>query len=411
MVTMSTPTTALRRAFLAALLLAAAACGDGSSSSTPNPYAGTPPTSAAISRTEGTPIAGAPTWTWVPFQDAVCTDAVLDSSGLSYQFSSSATGLAISWGPETSTDVVVFLQGGGACWDFLSCGGIPNVIPKTASTGPFGPAEFAKDIYAKYPHSWVVRANLPSALADATIVFVPYCTGDVHGGDAVRTYTSPIQGLPPITWHHAGHANIMAFLKRLGPTFPSPGKLVVAGSSAGGFGSLANYPAFRWYWPNARAYLVDDSGPPLIGDAIPPANRNAWYASWNLGASLDAFCTTCRADLSDGIREIAHRYPSDRLALISHLQDLTIRTFFATIDETTLTVAVMPADRFQSALVNLKTTVMDPVGARCFYTNTPSPTAHPSLEDPTRVTTPAPGLAPWIELMLSDDPSWTSVSD
>ena len=175
--------------------------------------------------------------------------------------------------------------------------------------------------------------------------------------------------------------------------------------------SNANYPAFRWYWPNARAYLVDDSGPPLIGDAIPPANRNAWYASWNLGASLDAFCTTCRADLSDGIREIAHRYPSDRLALISHLQDLIIRSFFATIDETTLTVAVMPADRFQAALVNLKTTVMDPVGARCFYTNTPDPTAHPSLEDPTKVTTPAPGLAQWIELMLSDDPNWKSVSD
>jgi hypothetical protein len=405
---MSRPTTALRRALLAALLVAAAACGDGSSPSAPNPYSGTPPTGAAISRSEATAIAGTTDWTWVPFPDSTCTDAPTAGG----DFGTSSTGLAISWGDPTSTDVVVFLQGGGACWDFLSCGGARSFgVPPTASTGPFGPGQFATDIFAKYPNAWVHRANLPPSLQKATIVFVPYCTGDVHGGDAVRTYASPIQGLPSITWHHAGHANIMAFLKRLGPTFPSPGKLVVAGSSAGGFGSLANYPAFRWYWPNAKSYLVDDSGPPLIGDAIPPANRNAWYASWNLGASLDAFCTTCRADLSDGIREIAQRYPSDRLALISHLQDLIIRSFFATIDETTLTVAVMPADRFQAALVNLKTTVMDPVGARCFYTNTPDPTAHPSLEDPTKVTTPAPGLAQWIELMLSDDPNWKSVSD
>jgi hypothetical protein len=409
---MSTTPTASGRALAAALLLAAA-CGDGSSSNAPNPYAGTPPTGAAISRAEGTPIAGAPRWTWVPFQDAICTDAVLDPSGLSYQFSSSPTGLAISWGPEASTDLVVFLQGGGACWDFLSCGGLPNLIPKTASTGPFGPAEFAKDIYAKYPRSWVVRANLPSSLADATIVFVPYCTGDVHGGDAVTTYQPPVSGYQPITWHHVGHANILAFLKRLGPTFPSPRKLVVAGSSAGGFGSLANYPAFRWYWPNAKAYLVDDSGPPLIGDAIPPADRNAWYTSWNIGASLDAFCTTCRADLSDGIREIAHRYPSDRLALVSHLQDLTIRSFFGTYTTTvtTITFTEMPANQFESELRRLGTTVMDPIGARYFFTNTPLPTSHPALEDPTLVTTPAPGLAPWLELMFSDAASWTSVSD
>ena len=403
----------LRHALAAALLLAAAACGDGSSPAA-NPYEGKPPQGAAIARTEGTAI-GSTGWTWVPFPDAFCTDPRVAGG----DFGSSTTGLAISWGDPASTDLVVFLQGGGACWDFVTCGGTQSLggIGPTASTGPFGADQFQLDIYDKYPNSWVHRANLPPSLARATIVFVPYCTGDVHGGDAVRTYAPPQQlsayGLAPITWHHVGHANVMAFLKRLGPTFPSPRKLIVAGSSAGGFGSLANYAAFRWYWPEARSYLVDDSGPPLVADDIPPSTRAAWYAGWNLGASLDAFCTGCRADMSEGIRELARRYPSDRLALVSHLQDETIRSFFGTFTLTATTVAFtpMPAETFEAALGRLRTGVMDPAGARCFYTNTPTPTAHPSLEDPTQVTTPGSGLAPWLELMFSDASSWASASD
>jgi hypothetical protein len=152
---------------------------------------------------------------------------------------------------------------------------------------------------------------------------------------------------------------------------------------------------------------VDDSGPPLVGDGIPAASRDAWYASWNLGASLGAFCAGCRADMSQGLRELASRYPSDRLALVSHLQDLTIRNFFSDPK----TFAPMDAATFEADLRTLGASVMDPIGARWFYTNAPSPTAHPSLEDPTQVTSPGAGLAHWIELMLSDDPTWASLSD
>ena len=361
---------------------------------------------APIARTEGTAI-GVTGWTWIPFPDTTCTDAVAQPSG-AYQFSTSATGLAISWGPETSTDVVVFLQGGGACWDFFTCGGAASLgADKTAATGPFGPQEFAADVYEKYPKSWVRRENLPPSLRDATIVFVPYCTGDVHSGDKVTTYAFP--GLPPITWHHVGHANVLAFLKRLGATFPSPQKLVVAGSSAGGFGSLSNYPAFRAYWPAAKAYLVDDSGPPLAGDAIPMTTRDAWYASWNIGASLDAFCPSCPTDISQGLRELERRYPEDRIALLSHLTDLTIRGFFGTFTLTPPYVTPMPADEFEAALRSLGTTVMDPAtpNAKYFFT---AGDQHPTLEDPTVVTTPMP-LEEWLELMLSDSTSWKSASD
>jgi hypothetical protein len=393
-------------ASLAVLLPLLLSCG----SSTPS--AAAPQDGAAITRSEGQDVAGASGWRWIPFPDSTCTDAVADSAGR-YTFTTSTTGLAISWGPESSTDLVVFLQGGGACWDWVTCGGAAPLVAKTAIGGPFGPAEFARDIYAKYPASWIRRENLPEALRDATVVFVPYCTGDVHGGDKVTTYAPLVAGGASVTWHHVGHANVLAFLRRLGPTFPSPRKLVVSGSSAGGFGTLANYVTFRDRWPGAKAYLVDDSAPPLIGNDIPAATRSAWYASWNLGASLDPFCPGCRDDLSEGLRTLLARYPSDRMALVEHLQDAVIRGFYGTYtisaSSPSLVIGAMPASTFEAALRRLGTTVLDPSpNGRYLFS---AGTAHPTLDDPGQVTTPPPGLPAWLEQMLSDDPTWRSASD
>ncbi len=387
-----------------ALSLAIAACGDSGGAPAP------PQFSLAISRTEGTPIPGAEEWRWVPFADAICTDAVPDSSGR-YHFGTSTTGLAIRWGAATSTDLVVFLQGGGACWEYVTCGGAAPLVDKTASVGPFGPAEFARDVYDRYPRSWIRRANAPAPLRDATIVFVPYCTGDVHAGDRVTTYRSIIPGVEPITWHHVGRANLLAFLRRLGPTFPRPGRLVVAGSSGGGFGALANYPEVRARWPDAKAYLVDDSAPPLEGDAIPPVTRAGWYASWNLGVSLDGFCPECRTDFSGTLRQILRRFPGDRVALMSHLHDEVIRGFFGTITLTpSPALTPMPAARFEAELRRLGVDVVDPASpnGRFFFSGGDH---HPTLDDPGAVSTPSPGLAAWLDLMLSDAPDWRSASD
>jgi hypothetical protein len=394
---------------LAVVLLVAAACGDSNEE--------LPPGGMPISRTEGTPIANATGWTWIPFGDAFCTDATLVSGA--YQFSTSTTGLAINWGPPTNTDVVFFLEGGGACWDFVTCGGaraFSALLEPTASTGPFGPDEFANDIYLAYPSSWVRRERLPPSLADATIVFIPYCTGDVHAGDKVTTYDPPalLSSLPSITWHHVGHANVTAFLRRLGPTFTEPGKVIVAGSSAGGFGSLANYPAFRGYWPSAKSYLVDDSGPPLAGDAIPAETRAAWYASWNMGASLDSFCPECRTDMSAGMARLAADYPGDRIALLSHLRDGVISGFFGTYSYSPPSFSPMDPAAFETALRSLGADVMDPAtgNAKYFFTlGITGGTGHPTLDDPTDITTPDPGLESWLELMLSDSTSWASASD
>ncbi len=373
----------MRRPALASLAaLALAACAPASPPIERKGYSGKPPLGDAISEAE-LPLER---WAWVPFGDAVCADG-------------STTGLAVNRG--SGPDLLVFFDGGGACWDYATC------TLGTAVDASYGPATWDAELRDYVPSSLTDRAHLPATLAGATIVFVPYCTGDVHGGSRVKTYGNDLFSE---TWNHLGHANVLAFLARLGPTFPSPRKLVVAGSSAGGFGALVSYEAFRWYWPDAQGYLVDDSGPALVGDDVPARLRDAFYSSWALNEALDPICLDCRSDLSSAFRELAALHPRDRIAFLSHARDPVMTAF---------TVSGTPG-AFEVALRELESVVFAPTdNARVFYDSdggqvdahmllTP---ATPSGADSYVATHEERGvsLADWLERMVSDDPSWATV--
>ena len=49
--------------------------------------------------------------------------------------------------------------------------------------------------------------------------------------------------------HHKGRPNLVAFLKRVTATLPDPEKVVLSGSSAGGFGAAASYDVVHSYFP------------------------------------------------------------------------------------------------------------------------------------------------------------------
>ena len=380
----------MKYAYLAGVVLVAAAsgCAPNATPVSKKGYAGKPPLGAPIVLTDFAPldVDGAPSnWRWIPFPDSTC------GNGLT-------TGLAVDWLPPAdggTDDLLVFFDGGGACWNYATC------AAGAAVDRGYDSAKFQVEARDYIPCSLTDRALLPPSLAGATIVFVPYCTGDVHGGDNVVEY-----GVWPdvITWRHKGHANVMAYLKRLGATFPNPGKVVVAGSSAGGFGALVNYEAFRWYWPDARGYLIDDSGPALVANDVPADFRQAWFANWRLGVATDPFCLDCRYDFSMAFTELSEMHPDDRLALVSYTQDTVMGPFM--LDTGT---------QFETDVRQLESEVLRPTSnARAFYDDggghmllTPVGVCGAGSYVATHVTG-ATALDAWLQAMVDDQP-WDSV--
>jgi len=309
----------------------------------------------------GAPMTGlAPgTWTWVGFEDSSCSDG-------------SPTGIGVN--PGEGPDLLFFLDGGGACASAETC-----FVLHTATLGPFGEGEFEARV-AESPGSILDRNLAGNPFADATLVYVPYCTGDVHGGDRVVTYTDGPGG----TMHHTGHLNILAFLARVAATYPAPRRLVVTGSSAGGFGTLVNYQTFRSYFPGAEGFLVDDSGPPLESNGGPLIQ--AGFASWGIADVLDPLCGgpgLCEADLSKGLLALLRKYPSDRFGLLSWNADPTISAYYG-----------ISVSTFTSDLTALVSDVLAPsANGRAFVA---VGSTHTMLGDPGSVAQNGVGLLPWL---------------
>jgi hypothetical protein len=70
-------------------------------------------------------------------------------------------------------------------------------------------------------------ADERNPFADYSVVFVPYCTADVHIGNATTKYG------PGLTVYHKGYLNGTAALDHLAATFPGATDIVVIGESAG----------------------------------------------------------------------------------------------------------------------------------------------------------------------------------
>ncbi|MFO0578524.1 MAG: pectin acetylesterase-family hydrolase [Polyangia bacterium] len=320
--------------------------------------------------------APAGTWTFVDIAGSVCDDGT-------------PTGIAISPSPTAGPggNLLIYFVGGGACWDYLTC-----ALLNTSTHGPFGQAQFDA-LKGKLGGTVLDRTVANNPFADYHMVVVPYCTGDLHAGDNVATYQG--NGGTRVI-HHKGYANVQAFLPRVQATWPQPSKLVLTGSSAGGYGSTLNYDLFRTRFAAAKGYLIDDSGPLLVGDAVPKSLRDAWYTQWRLQSTVAGACADCQADLSESVIALQSKYPQDRLSLLSYTQDQVIRAYMGGIS----------AAEFQTDLYQLAVTRFDTAAnSRTFFVTGDS---HVLLTSPT-VTSQGTSLLTFLTQQVSDAATWSTV--
>ena len=86
------------------------------------------------------------------------------------------TGFAIN--VQDTSDLFIFFEGGGACWDYLTC-----VVAHRDDTVPSGRRSGRRA--SRCCREQFDRTRTTNPFRNATMIYVPYCTGDLHVGDNV----------------------------------------------------------------------------------------------------------------------------------------------------------------------------------------------------------------------------------
>jgi hypothetical protein len=166
---------------------------------------------------------------------------------------------------------VVYYEGGGACWSFLTCT-LPT-YKTSVGGGPAGASTGFADLN-----------DDRNPFKDWNLVFVPYCTGDVHWGDAVVDHTQGQgQNQRTITIRHKGYVNAQVAEKWAREHFSNPEQVFVTGSSAGAYGAIVNsLPLQEYVWPSSDFAVLGDAGNGVITRDFLENDLAKWGIEQNL---------------------------------------------------------------------------------------------------------------------------------
>ena len=269
-------------------------------------------------------------WTWIPVEGARCRDG-------------SETGFLLRLNGNVRK-LVVYFQGGGACFNESTCASNPSAFS----------AENAEQAGSRLNQAIFDDSSPDNPVADWNVAYFPYCTGDIFIGTQ-ESVNVPGVGAQDFVGAH----NVEIFTERLARRFAlRTDRVLVTGSSAGGFGAAFSFPVIADRFPQAQTDLLDDSGPLFAsGDALAPCLLELWLDLW--GDAIVSVCPEC-SPTEDGIfgwsRYLTQTYPSSRFALASFTEDLVIRSFLGFGEDNCSSQNAMPisSDVYTNALINFR---------------------------------------------------------
>jgi hypothetical protein len=225
-------------------------------------------------------------------------------------------------GTSSTSDLVIEFEGGGACWDVITC-----------TTGTFTETVDVESKLAQLnsKNSGVHDStDTRNPFATWNHLFVPYCSADAHGGNATANYG----GLATV--HHFGRVNAGAALQWVYQHVKAPKTAAVIGCSAGSLGALIHAPDVFGHYSGARSFYFGDSYVGVITTEQFAAGVKRWDLRFSpnvpglarplvdkvaSNASVDAGLFIVNATLS--------AYPKHRFASYTSNADSVQSAFFA----------------------------------------------------------------------------------
>jgi hypothetical protein len=309
-------------------------------------------------------------WDWYAIDGALCRDG--SQAGLFTRVTD-------------SDKLVVYIEGGGACSDKGFCNfNPPNVNKVISGDGQIvlGSALGLADV-RQQPGAFAGgvlqgmfdETNATNPFKGWNMVYIPYCTGDVHFG---TKRDGTVGGLPDVKQQFVGHLNMQKFVGHVVPTFKSKLKRgVIMGVSAGSFGAALNFSMWQDAFDTVHLDGILDSGPPFKDQFMPVCMQKRWREMWGFANSLPPDCTECQQADGGGLVGLAdfliRKHPNAHLAMISSTEDEVIRLFFSggvkdcvnfdTVDPVELTVGqildptlIFDAKTYTAGLMDLRAT-------------------------------------------------------
>jgi hypothetical protein len=280
---------------------------------------------------EPLPDAPAGTWTPVEIPDAKCRDG--SSLKIFVRYS------------DASPNYFIYLEGGGVCLDDFFCGINPPNIESSLTAESILTGVTGLEPFPQMPGGeGIFKQDPANPVKDWNAIYVPYCTGDVYGGNKPNATFPP--GFEGLGGHTAGTHQFVGFdtankvLGRVVPTFPDAKKALITGSSAGGMGALLHSHRWADMLKNAgfatRGFVISDSAMPFDDQYLAKCTQKTWRELWGLNPSFPSDCAACFNEDGGGIATSMGKYLNDKYpntsevlgGIISSQDDEIIGLFF-----------------------------------------------------------------------------------
>ncbi|MGB5313772.1 MAG: pectin acetylesterase-family hydrolase [Polyangiales bacterium] len=226
----------------------------------------------------------------------------------------------------SSDALVIYLQGGGACWDtFCSAFEVTNSLPPSGILNP--------DLDG-------------NPVADWDVLYLPYCDGALFAGDVDRMLPNSVigDGDPGESQaYQRGLQNLTAALDIGLAEFPNPSRILLTGISGGGFGTIAALPLVRYYYPETEIIVFNDSGVGIAKEGDPDFLNETLLAGWNATSLVPESCPDCTSN-GHVTRLIEWQLAADdnfTMSALSFSADSVISTFFLMIPAAQFTESLL----------------------------------------------------------------------
>jgi len=218
-----------------------------------------------------------------------------------------------------SDKLLIYFQGGGGCWRRENCD--PEMQP-TYRRDPDVIEPLSKGIF-EFSHK-------DNPFRDHSVLYVPYCTADVHLGQNDAVYPAVETDQSPLLIRHRGHMNASTALNWARAHFNNASQIFVTGSSAGAIPSPLYASLIADQYPNANIAQLGDAGGGYRFPQPDTRPRDTW-GTFNYLPDLNGFDQIDPSQYSYEKLYIAaaKAHPNVRFARFDTSEDRAQKTFLA----------------------------------------------------------------------------------